>query len=71
MYIDVPSEEDLPSLPQTEELHRHMLEFICKQAHKERGAWGGVTPPNVWKMHLELENHSLHLEFVCSMRTHF
>ena len=31
MYIDVPSEEALPALPRTEELHRHKLEFICKQ----------------------------------------
>ena len=39
--------------------------------HVNSGGRGGRHAPNVWKMLLELENHSLHLEFVCSMRTHF
>ena len=36
------------------------------------GDVGGVTPPpNVWNMRLQLENYSLHLEYVGSMGTHF
>ena len=47
------------------------LFLVAAGRHVNSGGRGGVTPPNVWKMQLELENHSLHLEFACSMRTHF
>ena len=39
--------------------------------HVNSGVHGGVTPHNVQKMRLQLENHSFHLEFVDSMRTFF
>ena len=35
-----------------------------EQARKQREMWGHDAFSNVWKMQLQSENHSLHLEFV-------